>query len=168
MRPEHLKSWYDFSKNDWYENWYPLDYYEGLECFLRKIEAFPWGAWIAERENVGSNGTRDDKVIGYAIGHPWGGNVPELGANQFNLPTFSSCDYFYIHDVCAAPNFKGCGVGTSLVGKLLNIAFALGYRQVKLVSVLNSHSFWKRFGFEVVQECLYGGKPSKVMIKYQK
>lgn len=161
MTEAFLTEAWDAEKSNWKNNWYPPNYFEHLKCLLLKYQLFPYGCWLAKH---------GDEIVGYAIAHPWEHfyTMPELNQYaetccwRFFIPKNTDC--YYIHDICVAPEYRRQGVGVFLTKKCLQIAEALGYRKVKLTSVLNSHTFWQKFGFECTQECVYGGKPAKVMV----
>ena len=130
---------------------YPDGFWEGHDCFRAKIKAFPIGCWALTAP----------KLIGYAFGHPWiSSSIVHLN-EIISLP--SVCDCFYIHDVAIVPSRRGQGFGKILVQKMLEVA--KGYRTIKLVSVLNSVDFWKKFGFVCVEEIDYNGNMGWVMVK---
>ena len=156
----HLAGWWDSEKSTWKENWYPPNYFENRNHLLAKLKSFPWGCWVAGGQNE-----KMGDCIGYAFSHPWSNYSPPPKLNQFDFRLPKDLDCYYVHDICVAPDFRRQGVGIALTIKVLAIAAALGYSKVKLISVLNSHTYWQKFGFECIQECEYGGKPAKVMVK---
>lgn len=143
---------------DYEEQIYPPEYYEDDECFRQKMAAFPIGC-IAYVDRA------TDMMLGYSFGHPWrldAGPVP-LDWTAFKLPENPDC--YYIHDIAVFPEHRGKGIGKMLMEYQLDIARIHMYKKVKLISILGSHSLWSKFGFQIVSEIEYGGKPAFVMIR---
>lgn len=116
--------------------------WEPNEAFSVKLNLFPQGCFVAKN---------DDKIVGYIFSHPWiSTEIVSLG-QIICLPNNPDC--YYLHDCAVDPNHRNKGIGKQLVDKTLEIA--KGYGNVKLVSVLNSEEFWKKYGFIGVKEVQY-------------
>ena len=161
MTDQDLDSWWDAEKNDWKDSWYPPDYFEHIDVMKARLHAYPDGCWVLETYGV---------VKAYGFSHPWikkhivGLNELDEYYDHMRGSTRNiSFDCYYIHDVCVKPGCRGCDLGTDIVMKLLAVGHNAGFDCFKLVSVMDSHVFWMKFGFEVIAETTYGGKPAKIM-----
>lgn len=122
---------------------YPIYYpflWEPMDAFVKKVELYPEGCFVA---------IHDDKIIGYLYSHPWKFDSFVPLAAVIELPPDPDC--YYIHDLAVDVNYRSLGVGKLLAEK----AFETGYDRIKLVSVLNSHNFWGKLGFEIVEPVEY-------------
>jgi len=64
------------------------------------------------------------------------------------------------------PNLRGYGIGTALFNAILPVAYHLRLPEMRLVSVLNSHPFWTKLGFEEIDSFYYAkNTPAKFMVK---
>ncbi|KAK0638579.1 hypothetical protein B0T16DRAFT_338639, partial [Cercophora newfieldiana] len=88
-------------------------------------------------------------VGGYAISHPiCKDQPPDLDSLLGSIAP--DADQYYIHDVALLPEFRGKGSAAEGVTRLLEVAERGGFATSCLVSVYGTTSFWRRFGFEVV------------------
>ena len=125
--------------------------WEPMDAFVRRIELYPRGCLVA---------TSHGNIVGYLYSHPWrfDEDLP-LGA-VIDLPEKPDCYYF--HDLAVTSAYRGQGVGFSLAQSGLSLAT---YPRVKLISVLNSHEFWKGVGFSIMCAVEYApGIPGYVMV----
>ena len=131
--------------------YYPL-LWEPIDAFSKRIELYPQGGWVA---------IQDGKIIGYLYSHPWklDSFVP-LG-DIIELPDNPDC--YYIHDLAVHVNYRSLGVGNLLAEKALEIA---NFNVINLISVLDSHNFWNKFGFSIIEPIMYAPNvPGYIMKK---
>ena len=72
------------------------------------------------------------------------GKVTPLGGH-FDIPP--NPDALYLHDLAIANRGKGSGLGAALIHQAWEQARAEGLNYSSLVSVQNSHAFWRRHGY---------------------
>jgi ribosomal protein S18 acetylase RimI-like enzyme len=72
------------------------------------------------------------------------GKVTPLGGH-FEIP--SAPDSLYLHDLAIAGRGKGSGLGAALIHCAWEQARSEGLNYSALVSVQNSHAFWRRHGY---------------------
>jgi len=120
---------------------YPPLYLEEPEVFLTKVRVFPAGCKMIED---------DQGVFGYLICHPWLENdIPPLNSLNFSLPQCPNV--FFLHSLTLRRNHQKRGIGSLVCRFALSLGSELGYARFTLVSVQDSHDFWKRQGFSVVE-----------------
>ena len=125
--------------------------WESMESCARKIALYPRGCLVA---------TCNDLIVGYLFSHPWKFDAVVPLDAMISLPEKPDCYYF--HDLAITAAYRGQGVGLELARSGLSLAT---YSRVKLVSVLNSHEFWKRLGFFSMHAVEYApGIPGFVMV----
>lgn len=118
---------------------------ERAEVFAERQRLYPRGCWVLEQEG---------EILGYAVSHPVApDSPPKLDSFLGQIPT-GITDY-YIHDVALSPKLRGSGLARAGIERLLEQA--KGHRQVVLISVYGTGSFWSRFGFQPTSANL-GGK----------
>jgi glyoxylase-like metal-dependent hydrolase (beta-lactamase superfamily II)/ribosomal protein S18 acetylase RimI-like enzyme len=116
---------------------YDKAYQEGKETFETKFSAFPSGCWIAEAEGC---------AVGYLFSYPSMINNPTaLDVKTEYIPEAPDC--YYIHDLAVNPEFHGKGIGRILFNKARQFAIDYQVRNMSLVSVQNSWTFWEKMGF---------------------
>lgn len=98
------------------------------------------------------------EIAAYCIAYPYPQNmVPDLNSV---LKDGSSSKNIFLHDLAVLPAYRGEGVATAMLSHLFAMAKSQGFSSVTLVAVQNSISFWKRFGFEIIEDscdsCGYG------------
>jgi ribosomal protein S18 acetylase RimI-like enzyme len=106
------------------------------EVIHARLLQAPDTAWVVEREG---------EVCGYLVGYqsalgevtPWG--------SEFTHKQDSTA--LYLHDLAISKSATGCGLGPLLVNYALMQARQRELRDVALVSVQNSKSFWQKLGF---------------------
>jgi ribosomal protein S18 acetylase RimI-like enzyme len=142
-KPEDYKEVCDLGTKSYSEN-----YYEGEESFTSKIKNNYEGCFVADL----------DGIIGYIISFPYfvGKSFPINSSYEEQENT--NC--WYIHDVCISEEFRGKGVAKELVKTVLGNSNSV----YCLTSVMNSDSFWEKFGFRKFFELNYCGLPAKYMI----
>lgn len=103
--------------------------------FAERAKLFPEGCLVL---------VKDNEICGYALSHPIRHCQPP--ALDSLLGTLApDADQYYIHDLAILPKFRGQGLATACIDKLLSIASR--YSTTCLVSVYGTASFWARFGF---------------------
>jgi ribosomal protein S18 acetylase RimI-like enzyme len=89
-------------------------------------------------------------VLGYAVSHPWlSGQPPKLNTRLVQLPV--PADTFYIHDVALLPEARGTGAGSAVIRLLARQARSSDLASLSLVAVSGSVGFWRKHGFEMVE-----------------
>lgn len=109
---------------------------ETVEVIEARFRQVPDTSWVVECAG---------EVCGYLVGYqsalgevtPWGG--------EFTHKHESTA--LYLHDLAISKSALGCGLGLMLVNYALAAARQRALRNVALVSVQNSKSFWHKLGF---------------------
>jgi GNAT superfamily N-acetyltransferase len=131
-------------------NNYSSNYYEGEESFSSKIILNINSCFGYKYEN---------KLVGYLISFPY------ILGQSFPIRSFYkrpiNPDCIYLHDLCVDYNYRKLSIGTKLVQKFLE-QFPPPFA---LTSVNNSHKFWNKFGFEIVNSIEYCHKPAFYMVR---
>jgi ribosomal protein S18 acetylase RimI-like enzyme len=88
---------------------------------------------------------RGESVAGYCLAHPWTeAGPPPLDSLLGRLPDAPAT--LHLHDLVIAPEARGRGLSTALVGRLE--AEARGrFRALSLVAIAGKATFWARRGF---------------------
>lgn len=110
---------------------------------------------MAERQRLYPDGARflelNGQPAGYVLSHPWTlGNLPALNSRLGRIPV--GADTYYIHDLALLPAARGTGAATQVVGALVEHANKCLFVSVSLVAVNGSIPFWRKHGFEVIEE----------------
>ena len=105
---------------------------------------------LAERHSLYHNGAYlleiGERPAGYILSHPWRfGALPALNSLLGALP--ADPDTYYLHDLALLPVARRIGAGGMMVEALTRHAEARGLRQMSLVAVHGSASFWRRHDF---------------------
>lgn len=111
---------------------------------------------VIERNTLYPNGTLFLEVngipAGYCVTHPWQYmQPPSLDTLLGTLPP--TADTYYIHDIALLPSARGCGAAVAAVEHIVDHARANGYPTCSLVAVNGSVPFWRRMGFNEVNDC---------------
>lgn len=117
-----------------------LDYPEDDAVFAERQRLYPDGCMV-----------RDDgrRVSAYIISHPWFYlEPPPLNALLGELPRAATT--YYIHDLALLPEARGSGAASFVIEKLLGNVHALGISNSSLIAVKDSPRFWRRHGFQFV------------------
>jgi ribosomal protein S18 acetylase RimI-like enzyme len=124
------------------------DFYESPEVLAERVALYPFGAHLLE---IG------ERPVGYVLSHPWtAGVVPALNSLLGALP--ADPDTYYLHDLALLPVARRIGAGGMMVEALTRHAEARGLRQMSLVAVHGSASFWRRHDFLPVDVPELAGK----------
>ncbi|CAG9984017.1 unnamed protein product [Clonostachys byssicola] len=108
---------------------------ESAGVFSERLSLFPDGCLVL---------AQGDDICGYAVSHPIRAGLPPALDHQIGeIPP--DADQYYIHDLAILPRVRTRGLGAHCIEKLLLVAD--GYQTTCLISVYNSASFWRRFGF---------------------
>lgn len=114
---------------------------ERPEVFEEKCRLFPEGCRVF---------VRDDRVIGYAVSHPWMlGRIPPLDEFLRTLPETPTC--LYLHDIVVLPEARGQKAAERFLDYLERVAHQMSLRYLALVSVYGTDALWSRHGFEVTR-----------------
>ena len=147
---EHKAAAEAFSRKIYYPN-----FWEDPKVFKTKLDLYPEGCFAYTAGGI---------CVGYVFSHPWvKSRVVELGEDIVAIPDNS--DTYYIHDLAVSPDFRGLNIGSYLACAVLDVAKKHGFKDVTLVSVLNSDPFWEKFGFVKIGKLIYGKFPAYVMVK---
>jgi len=90
-------------------------------------------------------------VAGYCFSHPWSGDKPPALDSFLEKIPADSTGYF-IHDLTLAPSMRGQNLAGRVVEMVVAVAEARGCRRITLVAVSGSSPFWKRMGFQQVND----------------
>jgi GNAT superfamily N-acetyltransferase len=113
------------------------DFPEDDAVFAERQRLFPPGCRVL----AGSGG-----LAAYAVSHPWrAGSCPPLNTLLGALPEPAST--YYIHDIALLPAARGTGAAGEVVEALKREALGARLKELSLVAVNGSASFWSRMGF---------------------
>jgi N-acetylglutamate synthase-like GNAT family acetyltransferase len=102
---------------------------ERLEVFTEKFNLFPEGYRVLEHEGL---------IEGYGIAHPW--SLPENPRGLF------------IHDIVVLPQARGHRASEKFVELVATLARGRDIPFLALVSVYDTHSMWRDYGFDLVDD----------------
>lgn len=118
------------------------DYPEDATIIAERLRLYPAGCLVLDGEQG---------IQGYTVAHPWlFGRPPPLNTQLERLPT--RADTFYIHDLALMPEVRGGGFGAKAVDLLVQQAAIDAFRSMSLVAVGSSPRFWRRSGFQVIEQ----------------
>lgn len=118
------------------------DYPEDAAVFEERLSLYPAGC------HVHADGAA---ITGYILSHPWLDQQPPalntlLGAIPVNADTY------YIHDIALLGQSRGKDAARTILRQLIELARASGFTNLSLIAVNDSTAFWRRLGFEIVQD----------------
>lgn len=120
---------------------YPAHLLEDETTIRIRLDSAPNSAWVAEDKNGAS---------AYLVGYrSVVGNITPL-SSPFDIP--AQTDSLYLHDLAVGNSAQGLGLGPRLVGFAWEKARAEGLKYSALVSVQDSLKFWKRLGYDVMED----------------
>lgn len=123
---------------------YPED--EGV--FAERLRLYPAGCHVYEAGG---------RLLGYVLSHPWADRAaPALNSLLGALP--ASPATYYLHDLALLPEARGAGAGSAIVAALVAQARAEHLPTMSLVAVHESEAFWRRHGFEAVEDAALSEK----------
>ncbi|MCB4821095.1 GNAT family N-acetyltransferase [Roseicella aerolata] len=107
-------------------------------------------AVFAERRALAPLGCRvlalGDRLLGYAVGHPWTGEGPPLLDSLLgSLPARPGA--WHLHDIALVPAARGAGHAAAVLRSLLADPSPL---RTTLVAIPGSGAYWARHGFRDV------------------
>jgi ribosomal protein S18 acetylase RimI-like enzyme len=129
---------------------------EELDILKSKWESSPETCFVFRLRSM--------EIKGYLLSHSWGAIEPPKLFEKHNL--YPSGSILYLHDLAVSQDSRGLGVGKRLIENLLPVAKLHLFKQVMLVAVQGSESFWVQFGFTEVQDtpvCSSYGVDAKLM-----
>lgn len=127
--------------------WTACRYHEGEEAITSRITA-PGAIALGAFSKHGD-------LVAYAIGHPCAGDPPPLSRPvcPSRIPDAGSAPYALLHDLCVLPEWRGGGLGRALAYAWMSAAAGKGaFEAVRLVAVARRDAFWRRLGFEPVED----------------
>lgn len=123
-------------------------YPEDAAVFAERLRLYPPGCRVLERNGA---------LAAYAVSHPWLDHAPPaLNTLLGELPVRSST--YYLHDIALLPEVRGTGAAAEVVMSLAEQARAARLSSLSLVAVNGSEGFWRRQGFEAVENQALIGK----------
>jgi ribosomal protein S18 acetylase RimI-like enzyme len=115
---------------------------EDRACFAERLDLNPSGCFVLD----GAEGVR-----GYLIAYPWSAaSVPALNALIGAVPEDAAT--LYLHDLALHPEARGGGHARPIVERLAERAAADGWPSIALVAVNDAAPFWRRLGFQPVDD----------------
>lgn len=110
--------------------------------FAERQRIYPEGCFVLEA---------DGAPAGYVVSHPWHYlRPPSLNTLLDRIPQDAST--YYIHDMALLPGARRTGAGSVMARRLFDHAVAAGLPSVSLIAVYDAASFWRRQGFDFVDE----------------
>jgi ribosomal protein S18 acetylase RimI-like enzyme len=123
-------------------------YPEDAAVFAERLRLYPTGCHACEAGG---------RLIGYVLSHPWRDRAaPALNSLLGALP--ASPATYYIHDLALLPEARGAGAGSAIVAALVARARAEKLPTMSLVAMHESEAFWRRHGFEIVEDAALAEK----------
>jgi hypothetical protein len=121
---------------------------EKVEVFEEKLKLFPAGC-----KKIMFNG----HISGYVISYPWNINhIAPLDSFLICLPKNPDC--IYIHDIALLPEARGYGMVYKFITEIMKIALYQNIHNLALVSVYDTTSLWKQYGFQIITNDTLGKK----------
>jgi predicted N-acetyltransferase YhbS len=115
---------------------------ESVDSFSAKLSASPDFCFLAIHGN---------QVVGYVFSlQCLFGEIPQLNGSEYSVSY--NADSLCIHDLAVSPTARNMGVAKHLVNTVLDAATHWKYERIFLVAIQGASSFWKRHGFEIVQD----------------
>jgi GNAT superfamily N-acetyltransferase len=94
-----------------------------------------------------------DKLIAYAIAHPWSGDMDLHRLTHGSIPkcdcTAGDNEYLYLADIAVHPNYRNLGYAGELLNKIQDLAQYFQLPIIKGMAVQGAHKVWARYGFTV-------------------
>jgi GNAT superfamily N-acetyltransferase len=117
-------------------------YPEDAAIFTERQRLYPPGSRVLERSGT---------LTAYLVSHPWLDRAPPaLNALLGELPERPTT--YYLHDLALLPEVRGSGAAAQVVGTLIDQAQAERLPSLSLIAVNGSAGFWRRQGFEAVED----------------
>jgi len=118
------------------------DYPEDTAVFEERLVLYPAGCHVHA----------DDTAIGgYILSHPWlDKHPPALNTLLGAIP--ANADTYYIHDIALLGASRGRNAARAILRQLVELARTSGFTNLSLIAVNDSTAFWRKHGFEIVQD----------------
>jgi len=117
-------------------------YPEDATVFEERLRLYPAGC------HVYADGAA---ITGYILSHPWiDRQPPALNTLLGSIPT--GADTYYIHDIALLGQSRGKDSARAILRQLVELARTSGFTNLSLIAVNDSAAFWRRLGFEIVQD----------------
>jgi len=124
------------------------DYPEDAAVFEERLSLDPAGC------HVYADGAA---ITGYILSHPWiGRQPPSLNTLLGSIP--ADADTYYIHDIALLGPARGHGAARAILNQLIERARRSGFTNLSLIAVNESAAFWRRHGFDIVQDTALDAK----------
>ncbi len=119
---------------------YAPEFHEPHDAFASKLQASPRSCWVLAGR---------DGLLAYLVSLPIEGDqLPKLHARTCPYP--ARPDWLYVHDMAVAPEARGSGASTLLLGEAFGLARSLALPQAGLIAVQGSLPYWVKQGFRPV------------------
>ncbi len=118
------------------------DYPEDAAVFEERLRLYPAGCCVYADGSA---------ITGYILSHPWiDRQPPALNTLLGSIPT--GADTYYIHDIALLGQSRGKDSARAILRQLVELARTSGFMNLSLIAVNDSAAFWRRLGFEIVQD----------------
>jgi GNAT superfamily N-acetyltransferase len=116
-----------------------LGHPERPEVFAERLALFAAGSLVLA--------DAADRVVGYAVAHPWGAGIPPLLDTLLGaLP--EAAEVLHLHDLVVAPEARGAGASGVAIRRLATVALDRRLFRLTLVAVDGADRLWRRTGFD--------------------
>lgn len=112
------------------------DYHESRAALASRFERGRKTCFVAE---LGHH------AVAYLLAHPWSGAPPVL---HHPLGKQAQADHLFLHDLAVLPEARGAGAAAALIAALEKQGRRDGFREIRLVALVNAVSFWQRLGWK--------------------
>ena len=117
-------------------------YPEDAAVFAERLRLYPPGCRVLER---------DGELAAYVVSHPWVDRAPPpLNTLLGELPARPTT--YYLHDLALMPEVRSSGAAAQAVTALIEQARYEQLPSLSLIAVNGSAGFWRRQGFEAVED----------------
>ncbi|HWK96294.1 MAG TPA: GNAT family N-acetyltransferase [Pseudolabrys sp.] len=118
------------------------DYPEDAAVFEERLRLYPAGC------HVHAAGAA---ITGYILSHPWlDRQPPALNTLLGAIP--ANADTYYIHDIALLRQSRGQDAARAILNQIIALARQSGFKNLSLIAVNGSAVFWRKHGFEIVQD----------------
>jgi len=121
--------------------------------------------WLSSPDTCSIYSSNEDTILAYLLAHPWANDSPPILNEE--VPINNRASNLYLHDLALSNEARGKGIAKALVENLVSNAKQQGFIKVLLVAVQESHFFWAKYGFMVVDGaaiCPSYGSAAKLMV----
>lgn len=121
--------------------------------------------WLASPDTCFIYTSNEGNILAYLLAHPWASDSPP----KLNEETAKNnkTSNLYLHDLALSNEARGKGIAHALVKNIIAHAKQHGFIKVLLVAVQESHLFWAKHGFTIVERaaiCPSYGRAAKLMV----